>query len=405
MQNKNIKFLLGCLLATSCVTTSVNANWVDKMTIGGYGNVNAVSKTDGASGVAKDEATFETEDLDLVLNFNPIDKVRIAMDASFESGVNTGEGRGSLILAYFFMEYTSSNALKYKVGKMFTSFGIYNEIQAAKVSFLTVDRPRNTNYLSRSAGGPNFFPTALTGVSILGNFDVMDGLTYNVTLSNGSNPEGVGPKNNVFESDRDAGKAVTAKSVLSITDSWNIGASFHYETYDVIAFDGISLLSERNLISYGLQSESELTDNLSLELELMGGTYQDTPYTNGNLGATGQKVNRLAYTIMPSYSLSDIDGLEDVTLYARYGFADSDLDNRATSRFTGSVVTTHFGVNYEIFSEGISRMVLKFEYRHVVADGNTMYAAMSKGAMMNTAADISQSLIFNDFILQAAVSF
>lgn len=387
MYIKHIKRIAtASLLLASCATTSLQAGWADKMTMSGYGNIGYHSKTEGASGVGRDYSSFVSDDLDLMFNFQPVDKFRIAVDISFDGGADTEYDRGAISLAYFFMEYKQSDAIQFRLGKQFTYFGIYSEIQATKVAYISIGRPHVTSHIGMSAGGPSFIPNDLTGLSFLGNLNVLEGLTYNLTISNGSNPKGTGDNTSPYTTDREEGKAVTAKSVLSLNDSWDLGASVHMESYPNLIGTSLASTGTTDLLSYGAQLTGEIGDDIGLEIEVVSGSYQITP-TGAPANA---KVNRLGYTIMPSYSITD-----NTILYTRYNFADAALDDNAM--YKGTISEIIVGVNYEVFSEGTSRMVLKLEYDNTSADANTRFSQL--------AGDISKSTNFSSINAQVAVSF
>lgn len=373
------------MLATTCVATPLFAGWEDKLNIVGFGDMGFMSKPQGATGVGANYNTFYNGDFDLMFNFKPADKIRISANLDFEDGADTQEDRGTIALAFFFAEYKKSDSLQFRFGKQFNFFGIYSEIQAAKVSFLSMSRPHVTAHIGMSAGGPSFIPDAITGASILGNLDIMEGLTYQAMLSNGSNPNGTGDATNPYAADGDDNKALTAKTVLSATDEWEVGASVYYENYANYSASNTTSTGVTNLLSYGLQIIGEVTDDFGLEIEVVAGSYQVTPTGS----AANTQVDRIGYTIMPSYDIGV------ATLYTRYNFADADLNDKAT--YKGSVTQIIAGVNYEFFSQGTSRMVLKAEYSTTSADADTMFA--------QRAGDITSAVTFSDIMLQLAVSF
>lgn len=114
------------------------------LTINGYSSFE-YEKLLGDEGKGDPNGSFDADLFDLVLNITPTDRLRIASDITFEHGAASEDNRGNVAVEYAFGEYTVMNALRFRASKMFTPFGIYNEIHTAKPAFLTVKEPLSTN--------------------------------------------------------------------------------------------------------------------------------------------------------------------------------------------------------------------------------------------------------------------
>jgi hypothetical protein len=113
------------LFLMSLLPLSLNAQWSDKLTINGYASMEFESKLQGPSSSNADQFnSFDADGFDLVMNFKPSDKFRFAVDATWEHGAATEDGRGNVGIEYAFSEYSVSDAFKFRFGKQFTAFGI-----------------------------------------------------------------------------------------------------------------------------------------------------------------------------------------------------------------------------------------------------------------------------------------
>ena len=89
---------------------------------------------------------------------------------TWEHGAATEDDRGNVALEYGFVEYAVSDLLKVRFGKMFTPFGIFNEIHTAKPAFLSVKEAAGTNKPERIVeAGYRFFPRWGTGIALRGD--------------------------------------------------------------------------------------------------------------------------------------------------------------------------------------------------------------------------------------------
>jgi len=93
--------------------------------INGYSSFE-VERLLGDEGRGDPNGSFDADLIDLVLNVTPNDRVRVAADLTWEHGAATEDGRGNVAVEYAFAEFVARDWLRFRAGKMFTHFGIYN---------------------------------------------------------------------------------------------------------------------------------------------------------------------------------------------------------------------------------------------------------------------------------------
>jgi hypothetical protein len=247
--------------------------------------------------------SFDTDLIDLVINVTPNDRVRVAADLTWEHGTATEDGRGNAAVEYAFAEYMVRSWMKLRAGKMFTHFGIYNEIHTAKPAFLTVKEPQSTNKNDKFGSDLRFYPRWGTGIALAGNIEVSDdSLEYIVQLTNGEQAE-----TNPFEEDNNSAKALSARVRYHASTRLTFGASLYSDRLSELDDEGESLDSRTELISYGAEL-SWTPSRLGVEVEFVAGDI--TP-------SVGDATSRWAMTALASYRLG-----ERVTPYVRYEYLD-----------------------------------------------------------------------------------
>ena len=233
--------------------------------INGYSSFEFEQRIGGDDG-GDPNGSFDADLFDLVLNFRPTDRIRMATDLTWEHGTSTEDGRGNVAVEYAFMEIMASEALRVRVGKMLTPFGIYNEIHTAKPAFLTVKEPLSTNKNHKFGSTTRFYPRWTTGMALVGNGRVANReVDYVVQVSNGEQEE-----TNPFEEDNNAAKALTARFRIRPSGELRLGASLYYDS--LTQRDGADEdagLRVRQL-SYGAHAEWT-PGNVGVELEYTGG--------------------------------------------------------------------------------------------------------------------------------------
>ncbi|PCI41987.1 MAG: hypothetical protein COB51_13535 [Moraxellaceae bacterium] len=277
--------------------------------------------------------SFDLDLFDLVINFNASDKLRIATDLTWEHGTATEEGFGNVAIEYAFAEYSFSPLFKLRAGKMFTNFGIYNEIHTAKPATLSVKEPLSTNKNNKMGSEFRFYPRWNVGVAAVGDFVWFDkDFDYVVQLSNGDDGE-----TNPFEEDSNTSKALGGRVRVEFLDNLQLGASFYRDHINAEYDDG-DVVARARIASYGVQANWSMFESIHAEFEYVAGTVKrdDT-----------EKISRNAFTVMLSVEVTDT-----ITPYLRVEVLEPDTD---TSDDEG--VLSIIGVNWQIASNAY----LKFE--------------------------------------------
>lgn len=347
------------VLLSAWAALSLEAAWYDKMTVNGYFSHEYEKRLSGDTcdkpGCPDPNGSFDADMFDLVFNFQPTDRLRIAADLTWEHGVQSEIAKGNIASEYTFAEYTVSDLLRIRAGKMFTPFGIYNEIHTAKPAFVIMKEPNPTNkfyFVASGDEGLNFYPRWGSGIAAVGNGFWLDmPFDYAVMIANGDREyHDEGEYKNEYDKDDNPQKAYTARIRVNITDDWQMGASAHRDR--MIDYDNWSDRKDTNgtaeLMSLGLQSMWHITDRFGLEMELVAGYYDHSAQ---------KRLDRYGFSILPTWL---VDG-DRVTLYFLYAEADPNLD-----KSNNKVRIYQPGVNIEIDDN----LFLKLELYNVRAERN-----------------------------------
>ncbi len=331
---------LVAILAVSVTLPARGIDW-DKIVINGYTSFEYERQFEAEDeGGGDPNGSFDSDGFDLVFNFQVSDKLRVSTDLTWEHGPATEDDRGNIAIEYGFIEYTVSDMMKVRVGKMFTPFGIYNQIHTAKPTFLSVKEPASTNKPERIVeDAARFFPRWGAGIALQGDGTIGDkAWDYDVLLANGEQDE-----TNPFEEDNNKSKSVTGRFRLEPTDNLRVGASFYYDKLDAEDYDTIH--------SEGLELEWT-RDKLHVQAEAVFGNYS-------GVGVTPDKT-QLGLFILPSYHFDN-----GVTPYLRIDWIDPDTD-RSSDEGTDLVL----GVNYELSKW----FMIKTELNHFNGSSNSTLA-------------------------------
>ena len=210
-----MRILLGMLIGLVYLGLAVPACAIEpnSMTVNGYTSFEIEKQIERAgSGDGDPNLSFDADLFDLVFNFQVTDRIRAAADMTWEHGVATEDNRGNVALEYGFVEHKFSDSFKIRVGKMFTPFGIFNEIHTAKPAFLSVKEAASTNKPERIVdAGYRFFPRWGVGIAFQGDGVIGErSFDYDLFIANGRQEYG-----NPFEEDNneDNGLAIEIKDV------------------------------------------------------------------------------------------------------------------------------------------------------------------------------------------------
>ncbi len=285
------------------------------LTINGYSSFE-FEKMLSDEGKGDPNGSFDVDLFDIVINVRPSKNVRVAADVTWEHGAATEDGRGNVAVEYAFAEYFVGDWLQLRGGKMFTAFGIYNEIHTAKPAFLTVKEPLSTNKNNKFGSLLRFYPRWGAGLAALGDGQVAGrDLDYVVQLTNGEQEI-----TNPFEEDNNVYKAVTARARYQLADNLLIAGSFYTDRLTDMSVDEDLGFDQARVTSYG----GHLVwtpGQFGLEFE----------YVGGNVSPTGlDKVNRHAISALVSYTLA-----ERYTPYLRYEYLEPDtrMDDDQAAQF------------------------------------------------------------------------
>ncbi|MGE5125426.1 MAG: outer membrane beta-barrel protein [Betaproteobacteria bacterium] len=294
-----------CLLAAALLyPTQASAQASETFTVNGYSSFE-FEKMLGDKGRGDPNGSFDADLIDLVVNFKPDSRLRVASDLTWEHGAATEDGRGNVAVEYAFAEFYFRDWLKVRAGKMFTAFGIYNEIHTAKPAFLTVKEPLATNKNDKFGSDLRFYPRWQAGAAVLGDmhFGSVDA-DYTLQVGNGEQSA-----TNPFEEDDNTAKSVTARLRVHPTQALTVGASLYRDSLTEYSAEGESTGGRTHLTSYGAQLQW-VPSALGLELE----------YVRGSLDPSREPSRtRSALTAMAYYRIRD-----RFTPYFRYEWLDPD---------------------------------------------------------------------------------
>jgi hypothetical protein len=169
--------------------------------------------------------SFDADLFDLVLNFQLHDDLRVAADLTWEHGPQTENDFGNVGVEYAWFEYSFADWARVRGGKMFTPFGIYNEIHTAKPAFLSVKEPFSTDKTDKFGAGRRLFPRWGTGLALLGNGpSPLGDWDYVVSVTNGYQET-----TNPYEEDDNKPKALTGRARLLVASQLELGASAYWD--------------------------------------------------------------------------------------------------------------------------------------------------------------------------------
>jgi hypothetical protein len=259
--------------------------------------------------------SFDMDLLDLVLNWRGSDRLRVAADLTWEHGAASEAGRGNVAVEYAFAEYTLADWARIRAGKMFTPFGIYNEIHTAKPVFLSVKEPLATNKNDKFGSAMRFYPRWGTGIAVLGNGQAPGEIAwdYVVAVTNGESEV-----TNPYEEDDNKQKAVQGRVRALLRDQLELGASvYRDELSETVDVGGtLELTGKRTVqLSYGVQAAWRSTFGPGVELEGVRGELRPSSVD------VGPKRTAQAATAMVWWTF-----LDRYTPYARVEWLDPDLD-------------------------------------------------------------------------------
>ncbi|MBK7906450.1 MAG: hypothetical protein IPJ78_07790 [Gemmatimonadetes bacterium] len=345
MQRSSLFLLLGLVAVTGAPAAAQQS---DRFRINGYSSFEYEQRT-GPAGRGDTRGSFDSDGFDLVFNFAPADRFRVAADIAWEHGAASEDQRGNNAIEYAFAEYAVSDWFRVRAGKMFVHFGIYNEIHTAKPAFLSVKEPSSTVRTDKYGSRVRFYPRHASGIAFTGSGQIAGrALDYVVQISNGDQPvspvAGGASENNPFDKDDNSQKAISGIVRFSPVDAFRIGVSFYRdrpEEYDAL-FE--SLGSQSTLASYGAFVDWQ-PGNSGVEVEWVQGSLDASSGTG--IDRTG--LSAMVYQRMGRY-----------TPYLRYEAHDPDTgtpDDEASTSIIGLNTRITQGLflktEYDQFKSGV----------------------------------------------------
>jgi hypothetical protein len=178
--------------------------------------------------------SFDLHHLNLLTSYQVDDALVVRTQIEWEHAFDFEAGGGQLRLEYGFAEYRLVDALRLRVGRVLTPFGLYNELHDATPTFNTYTIPYTT-YAPHKLGGAPFFPKFQTAVMGLGDvfFGRQGVLHYDLFVGQGTNvSEWEG------EADDNTNKSLGANLTLSPISSLSLQASGYRELEPTLGEDG-----------------------------------------------------------------------------------------------------------------------------------------------------------------------
>jgi len=311
----------------------------DRIRINGYTSLE-FEKQLSAEGGGDPNGSFDADLFDLVFNIQASERIRVAADVTWEHGAASEDDRGNVALEYGFVEYAVSDLIKFRAGKMFVPFGIFNEIHTAKPAFLSVKEAASTNRPDRILDEAyRFYPRWEAGIALHGD-GVVGGknLSYDVMLANGDNDE-----TNPFEEDNNSAKSFTARVRFEPGESLRLAYSFYYDQPGDADRD--------RLRSHGLE--------LEWTWKALG-VWSEVVFGSQRSRADGRWLDQIGFYVQPSWRFAF-----GLTPYLRFDLVDPDTSASANRGFDLVV-----GLNYEV-SQGF---MLKLENNRVWGEAGSSLA-------------------------------
>lgn len=323
--------LLFVSVSTALLSSAQIAN---NISIKGYTSFEFEYQTTDVGGGDRN-ASFDADLFDIVLNIQATPKLRVAADLTWEHGTATEENWGNAAVEYAFSEYTVNELLKIKAGKMFTAFGIYNEIHTAKPAFLTTKEPLSTNKNHKLGSDLRFYPRWGTGIALLGKTNLGKlNASYVLQITNGSQEN-----TNPFEEDDNMEKAIAGRIEISKRTDFKFGISGYTDQLTEFDTSGTDNGQRTFLQSYGAYFIGNLK-NLGVELEYVFGTINPT---------NSDVLMRQGFTTMLSYNH------KRYTPYVRFEYLNP---NMSKTLCTASIISP--GINIKIADGYFLKMQYNF---------------------------------------------
>ena len=317
-------------------SSSVIPSLLEKVSIYGYSSFE-YERQINSQGFGDPNGSFDADLFDIVINVQVNDKLRATADITWEHGAASEDDRGNVALEYGFAEYAFTDLFKLRAGKMFTPFGIFNEIHTAKPTYLSVKEAASTNKpKSIIPGAPRFYPRWGVGPALQGDGNLFDKhIDYNLMLTNGEQED-----TNPFEEDNNTSKAVNFRARYDLTDNLLIGSSFYYD--DGVAVDTMSVGAQ---FEYNRGSFRLLGEGVWGKIDPM----------------TQTRFHHLGWFVQPSYEFDN-----GLTPYFRFEHYDPNTDISEDHGFNAIL-----GINFNY-----NNLIFKLENNYFFGGNNSVYGRL-----------------------------
>lgn len=298
----------------------------ERFSINGFTSLRIDKQVDDI-GYGDKNFSFDAELFDLLMNFQIGEQMRVVSNISWNHGVEKEFGHTNLEYAFF--EQTWVDEIKFRIGKISTPFGLYNEIRLAGPAFYSVEIPHATaDPKLMFTNGYQFFPTTGVGLALQGEgtFDYDKNFSYYILIANGFQDTLVNP----YQTDENFSKSLTVRTRFDFNRNLKFGKSIYL---DNLAF------GEKNLLlSDGYDLEFTL-ENLRILGELTIGTA-----FGSQVDLSNSKPQQIGWYLQSSYSYNN-----GCTPYLRYetlklNFSGQNFSGKSNHNSSSLIVV---GLNYE----------------------------------------------------------
>ncbi|MFQ5452793.1 MAG: porin [Candidatus Zixiibacteriota bacterium] len=286
--------------------------------------------------------TFDQHHFNIISIYQLDDRFRIYNEIEWEYGpsLKADEIRENIYLANAFLEYKHTDALRIRVGKFVSPFGIYNERHDATPTFIPTKLPHSVygeHELSSTIKG-RYFSKFSTGIQLRGSFYPGNWeLRYQLYLSNG---RGVKPS----EQDDNANKGIGGRLLISPPNgNLRLGTSYYADKNGNV----------NNALQRALGFDLEFDySHIHFESEVILSKIEKLDMT-GNPNGIFEK--GYGFYVLTAYTFFD-----KLTPFARYEFHDHDIK---ADNINENIIMV--GINYSLSPNVYLKNEIHFHNFHI----------------------------------------
>lgn len=285
--------------------------------------------------------SFDQHHLNLITIYTINDRYRVFTEIEYEHGpfFSESESSGMILLEKAYLEYKHSDALRVRIGKYPSPFGIYNERHDATPTFIATRLPHSVYGKHELASGrkDQLFAKFATGIQVVGDLYSYGWETrYHFYVSNGRGRKPGGADDN---SNKGLGGRLVVSPPLA---NLRLGASYYTDKH--------GLVNHAEQRSLGVDIEFDL-GNLHLESEVLINRSEKVDTTGQ---PTGEFRKALGYYVMAAYTFGD-----KVTPFVRYEYSD-----HGSSEVNGLKKMSMIGINVALTQQVYLKNEVHFSYDH-----------------------------------------